>query len=105
MAADDKLGNATPGIPPTANPNSPSHPTGTGETVDRDKYADTDRLGATTRLAFKDAVADAIDFRATSIADQTGDSWDEYGVKEPDPWDVNRPIGGKPDPYVGRPKP
>lgn len=102
--------NANPQVPTPVDPDTPSHQDN-GDS-DRTRWADTSRDGSTRVTRAQAAIT--MDFRSQSQGEECGspiDVPDMFGMgtvrvsRTPDPWSTNRPIGGAPDSYVGRPRP
>lgn len=77
---------------PTAPPDTPDHSTGTGADQSRDRFTDSDRLGASTRMERSAFMMDSNLINSDSIAG--------------DPWGIQKPIGGPADadPNPGTPE-
>ncbi len=100
-------------VPPTVAPDTPSH-ADNGDFHGRARFADTDRNGSSTRVTFAQASVPS-DFRSMSQGEELGcpiEMPDPFGMggmvcipRVPDPWGIQRPIGGTPSPNAGRPRP
>jgi hypothetical protein len=97
----------------TVAPNTPSH-ADNGDSS-RTRWADTSREdNPDTRVTSAQASIPS-DFRSMSRGEELGcpiEIPDPFGMggtvkiaRTPDPWGVNRPIGGTPNPNAGRPRP
>lgn len=85
-------------------PDTPSHAANGDGPLDRNRLADTSRDGSTRLYAADPASYQVWDFTSESQGAETGDGYDRFRINTPDPWSIQAPIGGTPDPDAGRPR-